>query len=64
LLGTSVLYCSKVATSGILPTNENCQPYADAEPTGIVPSPVDIDINIQKLDQETFSTKIKFPFIF
>ncbi len=59
LLGASVLYSCKVATSNILPTDINCIPYTENEADVM---PIDVDINIIKDADKTFSTKINFPF--
>jgi hypothetical protein len=59
LLGTSVLYSCKVATSNILPTDMKCAPYTQTEAHVM---PIDVDINIIKNSDKVFSTKINFPF--
>jgi hypothetical protein len=59
LLGASVLYSCKVATSNILPTDVNCSPYTENEADVM---PIDVDINIIKDADKIFSTKINFPF--
>jgi hypothetical protein len=59
ILGASVLYSCKVATSNILPTDMNCSPYTKNDPDVM---PIDLDINIIKNSEKIFSTKINFPF--
>lgn len=59
LMGASVLYSCKVATSNILPTDVKCAPYTENVPDVM---PIDVDINITKNSDKFFSTKINFPF--
>ena len=59
LFGSSILYAGKVATANVLPTDEFCTPYTkfDANVT-----PIDVDINVNKIDGNFYSTKINFPY--
>lgn len=59
LFGSSILYACKVATANILPTDIDCTPYASNDPNV---TPIDIDVDINKIDGKFFSTKINFPF--
>ena len=58
--GAVVLYCCKVGTSNILPTYFNCSPYDGSVYPDV--TPIDIDIDISKINGKYFSTKINFPY--
>jgi hypothetical protein len=57
--GSSILYCCKVATANILPTEVDCTPYTTHDPDI---TPIDVDINVNKINGKYYSTKINFPF--
>ena len=61
LIGTLVLYSSKVFQSGIIPTNTDFAPYTkDNFNNNVKTHPV--DINIVKTKDAVYSTKIEFPY--
>jgi len=59
LFGSSILYICKVATANILPTTLECSPYNSNAPDV---TPVDVDVDINKINDKFYSTKINFPF--
>jgi len=59
LFGSSILYVCKVATANILPTDVECSPYNSNAPDV---TPVDVDVDINKINDKFYSTKINFPF--
>jgi hypothetical protein len=59
LFGSSILYACKAATANVLPTDVDCSPYSGNDPYVM---PIDIDIDVNKVDGKFYSTKINFPF--
>jgi len=57
--GSFILYICKVATANVLPTEIECSPYGSMPP---LVTPIDVDVDINKINGQFYSTKINFPF--
>jgi hypothetical protein len=57
--GSFILYMCKVATANVLPTEIECSPYSSVPP---IITPIDVDVDINKINGQFYSTKINFPF--
>jgi len=57
LIGSGILYACKVATANVLPSDLNCDQYSE-----INVAPIDVDVDINKVGDKVYSTKINFPY--
>jgi len=59
VIGTLTLYCVRASQTGLIPTNVDCNPYTNIQ--GKLDA-INVNINVVKNGENTYSTKLNFPF--